>query len=56
MLKSEAHSLEFERLSQFGGVAGVDLKDAAERVWMTPVCKFYVHKDANHRLTPRVEA
>lgn len=34
-------SLEFEGLSQFGCVAGVDLKDATEVVGMTPVCKFW---------------
>lgn len=32
-------SLELEGLSQFGGVAGVDLKDATEGVGVTPVCK-----------------
>ena len=42
------HSLEFECLSQFGGVAGVDLEDAAERVRMAPVCKLCVGKDAKH--------
>lgn len=36
----EKHSLEFEGFSQFGCVAGVDLKDAAEGVRVTPVCKF----------------
>lgn len=33
-------SLELEGLSQFGSVAGVDLKDATEGVGVTPVCKF----------------
>lgn len=37
-------SLEFERLSELGGVAGVNFKDAAERVGMTAVCKLCVGK------------
>lgn len=32
--------LEFECLSQFSGISRVDFKDATERVWMPPVCKF----------------
>lgn len=34
------HSLELEGLSQLGGVAGVDLEDAAKGVRVTPICKF----------------
>lgn len=37
-------SLEFEGLAQFGSVAGVDFKDAAEGVRVTPVGKFCVDK------------
>ena len=36
---SQTHSLEFEGLSQLGGVAGGDLEDAAEGVRVTSVCK-----------------
>lgn len=43
--RSGEHSLEFERLSQFSSVARVDLEDAAERVRMTPVGKFFVEKN-----------
>lgn len=37
---SHTHLLEFEGLPQLGRVAWVDLEDPAERVRVTPVCKF----------------
>lgn len=50
MLKPGAGSLEFECLSQLGSIAWVDFKDAAERVWMTPVCKFCEDKETKQEV------
>lgn len=37
---THTHLLEFEGLPQLGRIAWVDLEDPAERVRVTPVCKF----------------
>lgn len=40
LLHTHTHLLEFEGLPQLGRIAWVDLEDPAERVRVTPVCKF----------------